>query len=414
MVPSLRALAEGCLIMAKLLITLDGVQVGERDVDKERISIGRRAHNDIVLDNIGVSGEHAVVVTILNDSFLEDMGSTNGTVVNGAAVRKHFLRNGDLIEIGRHRMRFVGETAGTREAADFEKTMVLNRPTASPRPPATGDVRTATLSGWQVPEHANPAPVVAPALAASAEAMAEHAAPVAQPAHSHATAAEAVDAALAALEAESGLAAGAHAVAAPSSNPGAVAGAAGAFLFPALPPDAIADLGAQTAVAPAAVAAGFAPRQAPAGPALPSDEGAPEATPTPEQPEDGTERPPEGPAALAPLPRAHGEPMSASDAPAAVVAPPGRSAESPARLQVLNGSAAGRILEISKPLTTIGRPAVQVAVISRRSDGYYLAQVDGEQPARLNGRPLVPHAVALHAHDVLEIAGVKLEFFLQG
>ena len=60
---------------------------------------------------------------------------------------------------------------------------------------------------------------------------------------------------------------------------------------------------------------------------------------------------------------------------------------------------------------TIGRPGVQVAVISRRSDGYYLAQVDGDQPARLNGTPLVPHAVALHAHDVLEIAGIKLEFF---
>ena len=58
-------------------------------------------------------------------------------------------------------------------------------------------------------------------------------------------------------------------------------------------------------------------------------------------------------------------------------------------------------------------PGVQVAVISRRSDGYYLAQVDGDQAARLNGTPLAPHAVALHAHDVLDIAGIKLEFFFQ-
>jgi hypothetical protein len=147
------------------------------------------------------------------------------------------------------------------------------------------------------------------------------------------------------------------------------------------------------------------------------------------------------PAAPAPAPAAHGAtlaelPEAAVAMPAPVLpaaarapepAPVARAAggsaevgaalhsgEPQARLQVLNGTVAGRILEITKPLTTIGRPAVQVAVISRRSDGYYLAQVDGEQPARLNGAALVPHAVALHAHDILEIAGIKLEFFFQG
>jgi hypothetical protein len=121
-------------------------------------------------------------------------------------------------------------------------------------------------------------------------------------------------------------------------------------------------------------------------------------------------------------PRAEVEPVAAVEslsamAPAAAQAAgdvtASRPSESHARLQVLNGTAAGRILEISKPLTTIGRPDDQVAVISRRSDGYYLAQVDGERPARLNGVTLAPHAVALQPHDILEIAGVKLEFFFQ-
>ena len=83
--------------MAKLIMSLDGAVIRELPLDKERVTIGRKAHNDIQIDNLAVSGEHALIVTILNDSFLEDMGSTNGTLVNGNPVKKHILQNNDVI-----------------------------------------------------------------------------------------------------------------------------------------------------------------------------------------------------------------------------------------------------------------------------------------------------------------------------
>src|SRR6186713_1733593 len=117
--------------MAKLILSMDGLVLKEIPLTKERTTIGRKPHNDIQIDNLAVSGEHAVIVTILNDSFLEDLGSTNGTVVNGNAIKKHFLQNNDVIELGKYKLKFVGEAApaATGEKADFEKTMVL-RPSA--------------------------------------------------------------------------------------------------------------------------------------------------------------------------------------------------------------------------------------------------------------------------------------------
>src|ERR1700704_5740310 len=117
--------------MAKLILSMDGLVLKEISLTKERTTIGRKPHNDIQIDNLAVSGEHAVIVTILNDSFLEDLGSTNGTVVNGNPIKKHFLQNNDVIELGKYKMKFVGESgvALGAEKADFEKTMVL-RPAA--------------------------------------------------------------------------------------------------------------------------------------------------------------------------------------------------------------------------------------------------------------------------------------------
>src|SRR6266852_4666254 len=117
--------------MAKLILSMDGLVLKEIPLTKERTTIGRKPHNDIQIDNLAVSGEHAVIVTILNDSFLEDLGSTNGTVVNGNAVKKHFLQNNDVVELGKYKLKFVGEAAPAAgaEKADFEKTMVL-RPSA--------------------------------------------------------------------------------------------------------------------------------------------------------------------------------------------------------------------------------------------------------------------------------------------
>src|SRR5256886_5218934 len=111
--------------MAKLILSMDGLVLKEIPLTKERTTIGRKPHNDIQIDNLAVSGEHAVIVTILNDSFLEDLGSTNGTVVNGNPIKKHFLQNNDVVELGKYKLKFIGEAAPaageSRDKADFEK-----------------------------------------------------------------------------------------------------------------------------------------------------------------------------------------------------------------------------------------------------------------------------------------------------
>ena len=81
----------------------------EYPLTKERTTIGRKPHNDIVIDNLAVSGEHAMIMTILNDSFLEDLGSTNGTLVNGQPIKKHFLQNNDVIELGKYKLKYMAE-----------------------------------------------------------------------------------------------------------------------------------------------------------------------------------------------------------------------------------------------------------------------------------------------------------------
>src|SRR3954451_8135498 len=119
--------------MAKLILSMDGLVLKEIPLAKERTTIGRKPHNDIQIDNLAVSGEHAVIVTILNDSFLEDLGSTNGTVVKGNPVKKHFLQNNDVIELGKYKLKFIGEASGASaggDKADCEKTRVL-RPVAA-------------------------------------------------------------------------------------------------------------------------------------------------------------------------------------------------------------------------------------------------------------------------------------------
>src|ERR1700756_1677558 len=102
----------------KIILSMDGLTLKEIPLTKERTTIGRKAHNDIQIDNLAISGEHAVIVTILNDSFLEDMGSTNGTVVNGQPVKKHFLQNSDVIELGKYRLKYVNEVPQQSSGAD--------------------------------------------------------------------------------------------------------------------------------------------------------------------------------------------------------------------------------------------------------------------------------------------------------
>ena len=278
--------------MAKLILSMDGLVLKEYTLTKERTTIGRKPHNDIQIDNLAVSGEHAVVVTILNDSFLEDLGSTNGTLVNGQQVKKHFLQHNDVVELGKYKLKYINEAPAASKAADFEKTMVL-RPGAM-KPPA--------------PAHAHaPAPAHAQ-VQAQVQAQAQAPAPAA---------------------------AQASAAAAPKSF-------------------------GDTVVKPA----GPVPA---AGPAVQQP-----AAPQP-----------------APAPKVVGV------------------------LQILSGAIAGRELALSKPLTTLGKPGVQVAVITRRPQGYFITHVEGSNFPVVNGKTLDAQAHALNDHDIIELAGVKMEFFIK-
>ena len=113
---------------AKLMLGMDGAHIKDYPLSKERMTIGRKASNDIVIDNLAISGEHAAIITILHDSFLEDLDSTNGLSVNGVPTKKHFLQNNDVIEIGKHTLKYVNDQMSQTSAADFEKTMVLREP----------------------------------------------------------------------------------------------------------------------------------------------------------------------------------------------------------------------------------------------------------------------------------------------
>jgi hypothetical protein len=294
--------------MAKLILSLEGSVIREIPIDKDRLTIGRKPTNDIQIENLAVSGEHACIVTILADSFLEDLGSTNGTLVNGNQVKKHILQNNDVVEIGKYKMRYVVEAAAAASAPaapaeDFEKTMVMRSPKAMAAPP----------------KPAAPAPA----------AVAPKPAPAAPPP-----------------------------AAAPKPAPA-----------PAAPPPAAA-----------------APKPAPA-PAAPPPAPAPAAPP---------------PAAAAPKP-----------APAPAAPAGGAAAQPLGALQMLTGANAGKEIELTKNLTTLGKPTVQVAVITRRPQGYFITHVEGASFPVVNGKALDAQARQLNDHDVIELAGVKMEFYVK-
>lgn len=273
---------------AKLILSMDGMVIKEYPLNKERMTIGRKPHNDIAIDNLAVSGEHAAIVTILHDSFLEDLDSTNGLEVNGVPTKKHFLQNNDLIEIGKYKLKYVNDQAGQTDAADFEKTMVLRAPVKQAAPSAAKGDATASFMRTQVNVNS--------------------------------------------------------------------AQAAGAIektgKFDARPP-----------VAPAA------PVSRPASPAAPVSK--PAASP-----------------AAAPAPQA-------------------------AVVQILTGPNAGKELELVKNLTTLGKPGVQVAVLTRRPHGYFITHVEGANHPMVNGAALGDQPHQLNDHDVIELAGVKMEFYFK-
>ncbi len=286
--------------MAKLILSLDGQLIKEFTLSKERTTIGRKPHIDIQIDNLAVSGEHAIIMTILNDSFLEDLGSTNGTLVNGQPVKKHFLQSSDTIEIGKYKLKYMNEAPATMNQAEFEKTMVLRAPaTAAPKP----ELRNPTDTQTNLPVTPN-----------SSEAVA-------------------------------------------NAQPGLAA-------VPAGPPVS----------APAKIAAS-APAAMPASP------------------------PPAPPVAPA--------------VPPATPAAAGATTPGMGTIQILSGPNAGKELPLAKPLTTLGKPGIQVAVIAKRPQGHFITHVEGANFPVVNGKTLDAQAHQLGDHDIIELAGVKMEFFLK-
>jgi pSer/pThr/pTyr-binding forkhead associated (FHA) protein len=230
--------------MGKIIVTDETGSSQEFPLSKERITIGRHPGNDICIQDRAISGNHAAIITILQDSFLEDLGSTNGTIVNGKAITKHPLTHGDVITLGRNTLRYEGEQRGGED--EFEKTMIL-------KPGQFG---------------------------AAFDSQVQQAA----------------------------------------TTPGA---------------------------------------------------------------------------------------------PAAAAAPAGKPVLG--RLRVASGPSAGKELELTKALTTIGKPGVQVAAITRRADGYYIVHVGGQSGGKfpvVNGEEISAQAHKLENNDRIELAGTTMNFLL--
>lgn len=114
--------------MPRMIVSIDSVVIKEVKLTKERTTLGRRPYNDIVIDNLAVSGKHAVIHMTDDGVEIEDVGSTNGTYVNAKAVTRQELRNGDIVEVGKYKIRFLQEAEGE----NFEKTMLVKPGMVSP------------------------------------------------------------------------------------------------------------------------------------------------------------------------------------------------------------------------------------------------------------------------------------------
>jgi hypothetical protein len=231
--------------MGKLVVSLDGVVIKEVQITKDKTTLGRRPYNDIVIDNLAVSGEHAVLQMVGGDVFIEDLNSTNGTYINGKAIKKQLLSHNDTVEIGKYKIKYLVDESG-----EYEKTMIM-RPGAVQPPPL----------GSQSPYQ--------------------------------------------------------------SAHPGLTA-----------------------------------------------------------------------PSRFGPL----GQPPQAA------------TLAQPASIKVLNGAAAGREVTLTKVVTTVGKPGVQVASITKRPNGYAFAHVEGATKPSINGVPLAGDSAPLRNGDVIELAGTQMQF----
>ena len=125
--------------MGKLVVSLDGVVIKEVQITKDKTTLGRRPYNDIVIDNLAVSGEHAVLQMVGGDVFIEDLNSTNGTYINGKAVKKQLLAHNDTVEIGKYKIKYLVE-----DGTDYEKTLILKPGAYASAPSQHGFAPTST------------------------------------------------------------------------------------------------------------------------------------------------------------------------------------------------------------------------------------------------------------------------------
>src|SRR3954466_7236421 len=128
--------------MPKMIVSIDGVVIKEVQLTKDRTTLGRRPYNDIVIDNLAVSGEHAVLQMTGSEVYLEDLNSTNGTYINGKAVKKQLLQNNDTVEIGKYKIKYMNEAPG----ATYEKTLIMKAGSVPPLAPAASSAMPAASS----------------------------------------------------------------------------------------------------------------------------------------------------------------------------------------------------------------------------------------------------------------------------
>ena len=152
--------------MGKLVVSLDGVVIKEVQITKDKTTLGRRPYNDMVIDNLAVSGEHAVLQMVGSDVFIEDLNSTNGTYINGKAIKKQLLAHNDTVEIGKYKIKYL-----TDDGHDYEKTMIM-RPGATQPPPFSPSQPPQSGFGGLGGASANPASIKVLSGAASGREVA--------------------------------------------------------------------------------------------------------------------------------------------------------------------------------------------------------------------------------------------------
>ncbi len=296
--------------MPKLILSVDDKVLDEYTIDKDTITIGRRTDNDICLDNLAISGYHSQITTVLNDSFLEDLNSTNGTFVNSKIVKKHALKDGDIIDIGNHRIKYINHLATSSANSEFEKTVVMT-PNSSEKN-LDDSIKSVVDEIY----------------------------------------------ALANAERQS------------SDNSSEVIKDVNENIM-----DDVNNINENISTVNNKEAA----------------------DPIEEVNEDKEQHPEES--------------TQQHDSPTQLIS----SANKLGLIQILSGSNSGKELVLDKSLTTIGKPNVAVVGITKRSSGYFIIHIDGSEDtaSKLNGEVIEGKAQPLEDHDIIDVAGIKLEFFVE-